>query len=83
MAAGHVHGRRVDPADMAIRPAVNQVDAAVPGMPEHQDRAPIMSSSITPSLTASRFSAVVDCAMMTGSNSVTSPCASLSGAAIT
>src|SRR6266702_6650290 len=39
MAAGYVHARRVDPADMAIRPAVNQVDAAVPGMAEHQDRA--------------------------------------------
>jgi hypothetical protein len=37
---GHVHGRLADPADIAIRPAVNQVDAAVPGMPEHQDRSP-------------------------------------------
>src|SRR6202049_3362431 len=38
MAAGHVHGRRVDAADMAIRPAISQVDAAVPGMPEHLQR---------------------------------------------
>jgi hypothetical protein len=42
-----------------------------------------MSSSITASLTDSRFNAVVDSAMMTGSTRGTSSSLSCSGAAIT
>ena len=75
--------RRVDPTDVAVRPAIDDVDPAVAGVAEQQTGAPVMSSSITASLTDSRLNAVVASATITGLNAATSSSASWSGAAIT
>ena len=46
-----LNGGRIDPANVAVRPAVYQIDAAVPGVAEHYNWAPVISSSMTASLT--------------------------------
>ena len=67
-----VERRRIDPADMAIRAAVDEIDPAMSGMTEHDDAPPFMSSCVTASLTVMCFDAVVNSAMITGCHSVAS-----------
>jgi hypothetical protein len=61
-----VHRGGIHPPDIAVGPPVDDVHPAARTVLEHQQAAPVRSSSITASLTESRFSDVVASAMITG-----------------
>ena len=58
--------RGVDPADIAVGPAVDDVHPAAGAVLEHQAGGAGQVEFLTASLTESRFSDVVASAMMTG-----------------
>jgi hypothetical protein len=82
MAVGLDH-RRINPADIAVGAAINQIDTAMSSVTEHDHRRARKVSSITASLTESRFRVALDSAMMTGFHSVISSSRSCDGAAMT
>ena len=57
--------RRIDPAEMPVGAAIDDVPA-MRGMAKHENRRAGQSSSVTASLTDNCFKVVVDSAMMTG-----------------
>jgi hypothetical protein len=57
--------REIDPADMTVRAAINQMDAAMPSVTEHERRSP-PHVPYAASLTESHFKAVIDSAIAVG-----------------